>query len=106
MKQDNIDLITVVAIATETYLDVMKSAQVGTQVPDFAFDIQEALPTYFAELEKLKQQLESEGHEVEENTFARYFFEKLVFDKYKVSEEMDSKGKKLKPFYKLTDCRV
>lgn len=102
---ENIDLITTVALATETYIDVMKNAKIETQVPDFAFDIQEALPLFYKELEELKNQLEAEGQELEENTFTRYFFEKLVFEKYKVVDTVAKKGEKIKPFYKLSDCR-
>ncbi|PER55642.1 hypothetical protein CN495_07770 [Bacillus thuringiensis] len=102
---ETIDVITTVALATETYIDVMKNAKMEPQVPDFAFDIQEALPVFYKELEGLKEQLEAEGQEVEENTFTRYFFEKLVFDKYKVVETVANNGEKIKPFYKLSDCR-
>ncbi|KLA07078.1 hypothetical protein B4086_5554 [Bacillus cereus] len=102
---ENIDLIATVALATETYIDVMKNATMEPQVPDFAFDIQEAIPVFYKELEELKEQLEAEGQEVEENTFTRYFFEKLVFEKYKVVETVAKKGKKIKPFYKLSDCK-
>lgn len=102
---ENIDAITTVALATETYIDVMKNAKMEPQVPDFAFDIQEALPVFYKELEALKEQLEAEGQEVEENTFTRYFFEKLVFEKYRVVETVAKKGEKIKPFYKLSDCR-
>lgn len=102
---EEIDLITIVAIATETYIDVMNNAKMGTQVVDFAFDIQEAIPTYLHEFNELKTKLENEGHEIEENTFMRYFFEKLVFNKFKLTEKIDSKGKMMKPFYKLSDCR-
>lgn len=101
----NIDVITTVALATETYIDVMKNAKMEPQVPDFAFDIQESLPVFYKELEALKEQLEAEGREVEENTFTRYFFEKLVFEKYKVVETVAKKGEKMKPFYRLGDCR-
>ncbi|MFJ8528617.1 hypothetical protein [Bacillus sp. NPDC094106] len=39
-------------------------------------------------------------YEVEENTFIRYFFEKIIFEESKLYEKTDAKGKKLKPFYK------